>query len=87
MRICNFLYAPHIDRGLYVAQIENLHIRIQKMVIFCVYMRERAKKPPNSEAYTQIEKNAQNKMEIQIHKKIKLQKNPIIWDKKKITNL
>ena len=26
------------------------------MVIFCVYTRERAKKPPNSEAYTQIEK-------------------------------
>ena len=26
------------------------------MVIFCVNTRERAKKPPNSEAYTQIEK-------------------------------
>ena len=26
------------------------------MVIFCVYTRERAKKPPNSEAYTRIEK-------------------------------
>ena len=26
------------------------------MVIFCVYTRERAKKPPNSEVYTRIEK-------------------------------
>ena len=26
------------------------------MVIFCVYTRERAKKPPNSEACTRIEK-------------------------------
>ncbi len=26
------------------------------MVIFCVYTREQAKKPPNSEAYTRIEK-------------------------------
>ncbi len=26
------------------------------MVIFCVYTRKRAKKPPNSEAYTRIEK-------------------------------
>ena len=26
------------------------------MVIFCVYMRERAKKSPNSDAYAQIEK-------------------------------
>ena len=26
------------------------------MVIFCVHTRERAKKPPNSDAYAQIEK-------------------------------
>ncbi len=48
----------HIDLGLlYVAHIENLHKHIKKMVIFCVYMRERAKKPPNSEAYTDRKKN------------------------------
>ena len=52
----NFLYVPHIELALYVAHIENLHTRIKKMVIFCVYTRERAKEPPNSEAYADIEK-------------------------------
>jgi hypothetical protein len=48
------IYGLHIDPGLHAAHIENLQIRIKKMVIFYVYMRERAKKSPFYVAYTQI---------------------------------